>query len=74
MNGEGIAHFHFHPNEEIKISENKVMGKDFVVVFKNALSLTLKTTHYSPEFNIRIESMSIEVSFRGNLTTNIKLK
>lgn len=74
LNGEGVAHFHFHPNEEIEISENEVRGKDFVVVFKNPLSLTLNTSHYSPEFNKRIESMSIEVSFRGNLTTNIKLK
>lgn len=74
LNGEGVAHFHFHPNEKIEISENEVRGKDFVVVFKNPLSLTLNTSHYSPEFNKRIESMSIEVSFRGNLTTNIKLK
>ncbi len=72
--GEGTAHFHFHPNEEIEISGKEVRGKDFVMMFENALSLQLKASHYSPEFNVRIENKSLEVTFRDNLTTCIQLR
>jgi hypothetical protein len=74
MKGEGIAHFHFHPDEEIEISGKKVRGRDFVMMFENALSLQLKTSHYSPEFNVRIENKSLEVTFSEDLITWIRIR
>lgn len=74
MKCEGIAHFHFHPNEEIEVNGKEVRGKDFVMMFENALSLQLKASHYSPEFNIRIENKSLEVTFREDLITWIRLR
>lgn len=74
MKCEGIAHFHFHPNEEIEIFSKEVRGKDFVVMFENAISLILRISHYSPEFNKRMENVSLEVFFKGELHTKIQLK
>lgn len=71
---EAIAHFHFHPDEYIKIFGMEVHGKDFIIVFNNAISIELKTSHYAPEFNVRIENKSLEVTFRDNLTTCIRLR
>lgn len=74
MKREAIAHFHFHPDEEIEIFGKEVRGKDFVVMFENALSFQLKVSHYSPEFNVRVENKCLEVSFLENLITLIRLK
>lgn len=72
--GEGIANFHFHPNEEIKIFGNEVKGKDFVLIFEKILSLKLVNSHYSPKFNMRVDNKSLEVVFNENLITRIRLR
>jgi uncharacterized heparinase superfamily protein len=72
--GEAVANFHFHPDEEIEIFGNEVKGNDFVLMFEKALSLKLVTSHYSPKFNVRVVNKSLEVVFSENLTTRIRLK
>ena len=67
----GTAHFHFAPKEAIKISGNEAVGKDFKIVFANSKFVNVRSSHYSPEFNKRIENKELQVSFDGSLVTHI---
>lgn len=72
--GDAVANFHFHPDEEIEIFDNEVRGKDFVLIFEKALSLSLRTSHYSSKFNMHIDNKSLEIAFNENLITRIRLR
>jgi len=51
-----------------------VYGKNFIMMSENAISIEIKTSYYSPQFSVRIENKSLEVNFRDNLTTCIRLR
>lgn len=72
INGKtGIAHFHFAPNEVIEIVGNEVIASDYKIVFTGYNSIDKTVTHYSPEFNERVERTSLKISFIGKITTQI---
>lgn len=72
LNGKtGVAHLHFAPNEVFEIVGNEVIGNDYKIVFTNHQSIEKINTYYSPEFNKRVECVSLNISFAGKLTTQI---
>jgi uncharacterized heparinase superfamily protein len=70
----GIAHFHFAPNEEIEINDNRVIGRDFVFHFNNFIAINAEESHYSPEFNKRIKNTDVQILFENILETRIIIR
>jgi len=74
INSEGVAYFHFQPNEQIEIKNNAIVGKDFSIIFSDNAKIELCNSYCSFEFNKQIENESIKVIFFKKLETNIQIK
>jgi len=68
----GIFYLHFAPSEEIKIMDQTIVGKDYFITFSGADSIECFSTFYSPEFNKRIKSKSVQIEFMKKLETHFK--
>jgi hypothetical protein len=66
----GVAHFHFAPGEYL-LEDNQLKGVDFRIVFTNYKSIEKVATYHSPEFNKRVDHISLKILFTGKLTTQI---
>ena len=70
QNEKGVAHFHFAPGEYL-LEDNQLKGDDFRIVFTNYTSIEKVATYHSPEFNKRIDHISLKILFTGKLTTQM---
>lgn len=66
----GVAHFHFAPGEYL-LEGNQLKGDDFRIVFTNYTAIEKVATYHSPEFNKRVDHISLRILFTGKLTTQI---
>lgn len=69
ITSEAVAYLHFHPFENIKLDEMKIVGSDYCVNFVGADSIELFDSYYALEFNKRIPSVGVRVYFKNNLQT-----
>ncbi len=70
INKQGIFYLHFEPSEEFLIMDQSIVGKDFSIAFFGADSIVCKNNFYSPEFNRRIKSKSVQIGFTKKLETH----
>lgn len=67
IEGEGIAYFHFAPEESYSIVKNIIIGKDYIFSFEGAVKIQNGQSWYAPEFNKRITNCHIAVTFKNKL-------
>lgn len=72
-NYEAKAFFHFHPNVEVKITENGLIAGDKRMVFEGYKNIEKKVYSYCKGYNNVEQAEKIEVSFQGHTTTTIYL-
>ncbi|MDB2317670.1 heparinase II/III family protein, partial [Flavobacteriales bacterium] len=71
---KGVACFHFHPSVKTILNQNVLIIEPYCkIYFENQFELNISNYKYSPEFNTQLSSNCLEVSFKRNLTTKIKL-
>jgi hypothetical protein len=68
----GVAYFHFHPNEQVAINKDIVIGSDFCIEFINYRKMELVDTHMSTEFNLTKCDKTLKVEFYKQLKTHIR--
>jgi len=69
---QGIYYLHFHPDEEFRVCDQTIVGKDYSVTFSGVDSIECFDSEYSPEFNKRIPSKSVKITFKNRLETQFK--
>lgn len=67
------AYFHFHPDIAVTVDGNVIFMGSSKILLKNQDSVSLEEYHFAPEFNKRIESKVLVVTFRNALETEIFL-
>jgi uncharacterized heparinase superfamily protein len=65
----GQAHFHFAPGAQPRLEGEQVVVGDVALRFHGQEAISLKPYSYSPEFNRRVESVKLVVSFKNQLQT-----
>ena len=70
----GNACFHFHPDQHIDISEDKIILQDLILFFVGAINIEQVEFEYCPEFNKRIKSICAVITFESSSRTLIKIK
>jgi len=65
----GQAHFHFAPGAQPRLQGEQVVVGDVALRFHGQEAISLKPYHYSPEFNRRVESVKLVVTFKNQLQT-----
>lgn len=69
---QAVAYLHFYPSESIEISGNEIKGTDYSILINGAISIEAFDSYYAPEFNKKIPSQSIRISFKNQLETIFK--
>lgn len=69
---QGVYYLHFHPNEEFRVFDQVIVGKDYSITFLRADSIECFDSEYSPEFNKRIPNKSFRITFKNRLETHFK--
>jgi hypothetical protein len=73
---EAQAHFHFHPDCQLKVNslKNEVQVDNITITFGGADELQRSLYQYAHGYNKRLEANKITVTFRNSLETKIKLE
>ncbi|HML84540.1 MAG TPA: alginate lyase family protein, partial [Bacteroidales bacterium] len=67
-----VSNIHLHPDRKIKKTENAIFIDDTIQLeFHNADSITIQPFYHALEFNKRIESQVIRISFNKKLETRV---
>lgn len=69
--GVAIARFHLHPGVNIAVSSYRVQAGSIEFHFSGAKNIAIAKYEYAPQFNKRLPSLCIEVTFHQNLWTDI---
>jgi uncharacterized heparinase superfamily protein len=69
---QGIYYLHFHPDEEFRVCDQTIVGKDYSITFSGVDSIECFDSEYSPEFNKRIPSKGFKIKFKNRLETQFK--
>lgn len=72
VKGLAEAYLHFHPSELITLYGNCIEGTNYRIDFIGANSIELLDSYYAPEFNKRISSKCVRISFVDKLETVFK--
>lgn len=70
---ESTAFIHFHPSVIIEKQKGKIVGGDLIISFNGHDSLQIKTYQLATGFNQLKPASVLEVTFKNNLETTIKL-
>lgn len=69
------GHFHFHPNNSLEISKNKItVNKKIIITFTDAISIKINTYNWCKEFNLTELATKIEYTFSNRCIINISKK
>ncbi|WP_417857435.1 heparinase II/III domain-containing protein [Xanthomarina gelatinilytica] len=70
------AHFHFHPDSQLKVNslKNEVKVDNITITFDSPVKLKHNIYKYAQGFNKRLEADKIIVTFRNSLETKIKIE
>ncbi len=68
-----VAHFHFHPNIELKQSENEILANNVLFRFDSATEIKIKKYSYAEGFNKVKAADKLEISFANHFTTTINI-
>jgi len=73
---EAQAHFHFHPDCQLKVnlSKNEVKVDNITITFDGSNELQQSIYQYAQGYNNRLEADKISVTFRNSLETKIKIE
>ena len=67
------AYIHLHPSVDASLKNNLLSLNEFIISFEGFDKLELVEYFYAPEFNKRIKSKKLIISFKEKLVTKIKL-
>jgi hypothetical protein len=70
---KAYAYFHFHPTTKIKVFGNKILINNSSMLIENADQIDLVEFMYAGEFNKRVPSNKLIISFSNNLKTTITI-
>ncbi len=70
---KGEAYFHFAPNEFIEIKEKFIIGRDFMIIFENAISIVKSESYCARQFNKKEIIDKVTVSFESKLISKIRI-
>ena len=73
---EAQAHFHFHPDCQLKVnsSKNEIQVDNITITFDVCNELQRSLYQYAHGYNNRLEADKISVTFRNSLETKIKIE
>lgn len=71
-NSKATSFLHFHPNEDLKIENNRIIGKDYLIEFIGNVFIEKFDSYIAEEFNKHLNNKSIKVNFENELITIIR--
>jgi hypothetical protein len=69
----GIAYLHFYPGILPEVKDNTIIIKKVEILIYNAINITIDQYEYAPEFNKRVLSYKVAITFKQHLKMEIKL-
>jgi len=71
--GERSAFFHFHPDVNLELKNQKIIGAFGVMIFEGLTEVVLENYLFAEEFNQTKKALRVKVTFKNNLNTRINL-
>ena len=73
-NQSSVSNIHIHPDREVQVNENTILiGNVIQLAIEGHASIKIRPFYYAPEFNKRIESKVISISFKEKLETRFQI-
>jgi hypothetical protein len=67
VKGEGITYLHFHPNINVRLDNNTIIGHFFFIRITGNTSMEIFESFYAPQFNVLVKRFSVAIHFNDEV-------